>query len=278
MNKYPSISASIVTYNSNLEQLKRTIESIDDEFSAIEPKGNSWQIIIVDNNSEKSYRESLLKLVEDFNAGIESGNRIQLSLQPKNNGFGHGHNIAAKLSSADLHLIANPDIYLHQGALTHAISEFRHDKQLSLVLPIIYDGKRNQQSLHYRTPKFSDIILRSIAPQLMKNLLNVRLKQLSNVPIGKKIFRKDNIVFSGCLMLVNKKDLLSIGGFNEDYFLYFEDYDLSLRITQKKAAKICRNFCIDHFGGKTHKKSIGHKIAFLKSYLRFSFSQRRITK
>lgn len=277
MNKHPSVSASIVTFHSDLDQLKATIDSVISEFSKLETAlgSNANQLILVDNNSAESYKKKLGTLVDEYNANRKCRTRIQLILNRKNKGFGYGHNIATRHSKADYHLITNPDIRLHADSLAHAVREISADDELAMVLPVIFDGDGNQQHLHSRVPSLADILLRSIAPSFIKRIFSKRLEKLRDVPIHKRISHEEKVVFSGCLMMVNKADFLSVGGFDENYFLYFEDYDLSLRMTKRKAAKICKDFHATHFGGNTYKKNIQHKIAFLRSYLRFFHHNRR---
>lgn len=272
MKTPPTISASIVTFNSDLAQLQATIESVIAEFSQLEKSlgSDAPHLILIDNDSSEGYKKELSQLVESFKSCTACNTKVQLVFNKENKGFGYGHNVATRLSNADYHLITNPDIILHTGSLANAVREISLDHDLALVLPIIYDEYQRPQYLHCKIPTLADILLRSIAPALLKKAFSARLEKARDIPINRKISSKEQVVFSGCLMLVNREEFLSVDGFDENYFLYFEDYDISLRLTKNKSAKICSGFQVKHFGGNTHKKNFQHKVAFFKSYLRFS--------
>ncbi len=70
-------------------------------------------------------------------------------------------------------------------------------------------------------------------------------------------------------MMCRKKDLIEVCGFDEDFFLYFEDFDLSLRLGEKGTIYYNPNFVIKHFGGNTGKKGVKHISFFLRSMVRF---------
>jgi GT2 family glycosyltransferase len=76
-------------------------------------------------------------------------------------------------------------------------------------------------------------------------------------------------IVSGAFMFFRGSVLRRLGGFSDDYFLYFEDFDLSLR-----AAEVCRiayvpSVRITHFGGDAAGKGIRHVSLFMKSACTF---------
>ena len=65
-------------------------------------------------------------------------------------------------------------------------------------------------------------------------------------------------LISGCFMLSDTQALKEIKGFNKNYFLYFEDFDLSLRIATLGKIVYAPNVRITHDGGKTATKGLSH--------------------
>jgi GT2 family glycosyltransferase len=73
-------------------------------------------------------------------------------------------------------------------------------------------------------------------------------------------------------MLCRTRELKNIGGFSPEYFLYFEDFDLSRRLEKKVLLPTMK---IIHLGGNTARKGLKHIKLFLKSYLIFLISNKK---
>jgi hypothetical protein len=70
-------------------------------------------------------------------------------------------------------------------------------------------------------------------------------------------------------MFARRDVLAGVGGFSPDYFLYFEDYDLSMRIRRRSQIAYVGRVRIVHHGGEAAKKGKAHVRLFLASALRF---------
>ena len=79
----------------------------------------------------------------------------------------------------------------------------------------------------------------------------------------------DVAIASGCFMLVRTAALRAVGGFNEDFFLYFEDFDLSLRLAEKGRLVFEPRMHIVHHGGYAANKGRAHVKYFIRSGIRF---------
>jgi GT2 family glycosyltransferase len=80
---------------------------------------------------------------------------------------------------------------------------------------------------------------------------------------------RDVPIASGCFMFARRGVLEAVGGFSPDYFLYFEDYDLSMRIRRASRIAYVSRVRIVHHGGDAAKKGKTHVRLFLSSALRF---------
>ena len=76
-------------------------------------------------------------------------------------------------------------------------------------------------------------------------------------------------LISGCCILARAKALQQCGGFDEKFFLYFEDFDLSLRMSEFGRLDYYPNMKIIHYAGNAASKGIQHIFYFLKSAARF---------
>jgi GT2 family glycosyltransferase len=70
-------------------------------------------------------------------------------------------------------------------------------------------------------------------------------------------------------MFARREVLGAVGGFSPDYFLYFEDYDLSMRIRRTSRIAYVSRVRIVHHGGDAAKKGGTHVRLFLASAFRF---------
>ena len=74
---------------------------------------------------------------------------------------------------------------------------------------------------------------------------------------------------SGCAMLARSDALKKVAGFDERFFLYFEDFDLSLRLSEYGKIYSIPDAKLTHLGGKTATKGFKTITSFLKSALTF---------
>ena len=142
-----------------------------------------------------------------------------------NFGFGYGHNLAIKryASNSDLFLICNPDIRFEQSAFDQLV-EFAAQREEGLFLPkIIFEDNENQFGARL-LPTPLNLFARRFSKQLASKLdENYLLKSIS---LDKPVFVP---YLSGCFMLFNSEKLLRLEGFDERFFMYMEDIDISRR-------------------------------------------------
>lgn len=264
------VSVSIVTFDSDIEMLSTTILNLMDEIGNIETTSNFTlsQLIIIDNYSNPSYRLRLKEYIHRFREDNPQ-HTIEAIYLEKNIGFGKAHNIAISKIDSDFHFILNPDLTIKPRSLAYAVGKFTIDKDLALVAPIITDERGRPTRSHYNELTAFGIFLRSVAPAFLTPIFKNNITRMSNVPINRLIDRGSNMVFSGCAMLCNTKYLKAVGGFSGNYFLYFEDYDLSLKLLRHYKAIVDPNFEVVHSGGNSSKKGIRHWVYFLRSAIQF---------
>lgn len=70
-------------------------------------------------------------------------------------------------------------------------------------------------------------------------------------------------------MFFRSSFLNNLNGFNEKYFLYFEDFDLSLRASEKYSTAYVPGIRIVHSGGHAARKGFWHIRQFVRSAIRF---------
>lgn len=197
---------SIVLYQHMLADIQKTLDSLLNS-SIVE------KIIVVDNGGC------------DWANNLDNP-KISYIKADRNGGFGYGHNLAiykyAHLS--DYFLICNPDIDFHSEEL-EKLYEVAKSSQSGLYSPkIMYPDGSNQFGQRL-LPNPLNLFARRFLPKHISQKLDEQylLKQFF---IDKPIAIPN---VSGSFMLFKSECLLELGGFDERYFMYMEDVDLSRR-------------------------------------------------
>jgi GT2 family glycosyltransferase len=207
-----TISLSIVLFKTSESELVKVYQSI------IQTKRN-WKLYLVDN----SPTDRLRTLFAD-------DARVEYIYNDNNLGFGKAHNIAIKKASREgmkYHFIVNPDIYFLGDVITPMVEMIEKDNTIGMIMPKILNEDGSVQHLPKLLPRPTDLFLRKIKrPNTYYNnfinryeLREVHENSVYNAP-----------VLSGCFTLLNLQAIQVIGAYDESYFMYFEDWDLSRRM------------------------------------------------
>lgn len=211
------LSASIVLYNTKIDELKRVIDSY---FAYTGEK----QLFLVDN----SPTDSLKEIVK-----IYPNNDIYYIFNNENMGYGKAHNIAIKKSieqGLSYHIILNPDIIIEKGSLEKLTEYMEQHPEVGNIMPKIIYPNGELQYLCKLLPSPIDLIFRRFIPiKKWKDAINERYElhsfgydKIKNIP---------NL--SGCFMFLRTEALKKVGLFDENIFMYLEDIDLNRRIHSK---------------------------------------------
>jgi len=210
------INLSIVTYNTSLEDLEKLIKSFKTSINT------KYKIFIIDNSKSNS--------LEEFFRQFDFVNYIH---NPSNPGFGAAHNIAIQKTikeGSKYHFIVNPDIYFSEDVISPMVKFMEADAEIGMMMPQILNEDGSVQNLPKLLPSPFSIFLRKFkGPTFLYNPFISRY-ELRNVP-------KDRIyqapILSGCFTLLNLNAIKDVGAYDDRFFMYFEDWDLSRRMNQK---------------------------------------------
>ena len=147
--------------------------------------------------------------------------------RPDNPGFGASHNLILDKfgSRSKFHFIVNPDISFNVGILLKLVSFLVSNNSAVCVAPKIINPDGSDQLLHRRTPSVFNLAFRRFPIKFVRNWA-VR-RSLIHVDDGFDGYLSVPFV-SGCCVLYRSDVIQSeIGFFDERYFMYFEDADLS---------------------------------------------------
>lgn len=214
MNSHPFVSAIIVNY-------KSADYAIDCIQSLLDQQNVRLEIIVIDNASGDGSTEKLSSVFS---------NKIQLIESETNLGFGKANNLAARMAKGNYLLVINPDLKLLTPLdLAILVAELYKTANAGVIGPQISEPRHN----HLVRPKLS----------YKKQRLLRFTPDIALLP--------GNIAWIlGACMLFPTKAYQTIGGFDEDFFLYGEDTDICLRL--RKAGYIVAwtdKVKVEHWGG-----------------------------
>ncbi len=207
------LSVILVNYNVcdyielALRALIKASESLDVEF------------ILVDNASTDDSKTHLPSLFP----------QVQFIWLEQNIGFSSANNLALKHVTGSHVLFINPDTMLAENALTECLDQFKHHPETAAVGIYMIDGNGHylpESKRGFPDPITSFFKLSGISRFFPKSSVVSRY-YLGHLPIDRTASVD---VLSGAYMLVSKKMLDRVGGFDEKFFMYGEDIDLSIRV------------------------------------------------
>ena len=208
------ITASIVTYNNNFDDLKAAIGSFLNSDLNIK--------LYISDNSET-----------DLIKTLRNDSRIEYIYNRCNNGFGYGHNIAIKKAEKEgskYHLVINPDTYYYEGTLEKIIDFMEKNEDIGLMMPKIVYPNGEIQYVCKLLPTPFNLFSRGFLP-------NWKWVKKINDNYEMRFTNYDKIMevpyISGCFMVFRTKIFSEIGYFDENIFMYLEETDISRRIIKK---------------------------------------------
>ena len=220
---------------------------------------------IVDNSPPDYDSSEIESLIADY----FSSEQYRYQRSQTNLGFGAGHNLALDTDS-EFHLILNPDLILDEDALTNALAFMQANPECGLLTPRAYWDNGQRQYLCKRYPTVLDLLLRGFAPPGIRKLFQKRLAhyEMADV-INEQDVYWDPPIVSGCFMLFRTEVWKQLGGFDPRFFLYFEDFDLSLRAQAITRVAYVPSVRLIHHGGHASRKGWHHIWMFTRSMISF---------
>jgi Predicted glycosyltransferases len=260
-----NLSVSVVVYRPDVVQLERTLSTLRDSWTALRctAPGLSASVFLVDNGGAPDMTSTVRAFADlDIPCTVIVGHG--------NVGYGAGHNLALAQSNSTYHLVLNPDVELATDALEKALAFLDANAGFGLLTPYICDEAGDQQFLCRRFPTVLDLLVRGFLPAKFRAPFASRL---AHYEMRDVVNERDPVIdppiVSGCFMLFRTKVLQRLNGFDDRYFLYFEDYDLSLRTHDVSDVVYLPTVRILHHGGGASRKGWLHVRLFAASMVRF---------
>lgn len=206
------ITASIVLYNTPQSQLDRLLKSIEDSSVGV-------RVYLVDNSPEA------------MESAVPKYDWVTYIKADSNRGYGAGHNIALRrvIAESDYHFVLNPDISFGPEELGRMIEFMESDSTIGQLMPKVVYPDGSIQWLCKLVPTPADLFMRRFAVGPLKNLAREKAEHFELRFTGYTQIM-DIPYLSGCFMLFRTPALRKIGLFDERFFMYPEDIDITRRM------------------------------------------------
>lgn len=243
----PGVSVVIVNWNTR-DMVLRLLESL----SRPNESQHELELIVVDNNSSD---DSVAAIRREFP-------HVQLVAQSENRGFAGGVNPGIELATQPFVLLLNSDAQTSPESISEALYYMMRLGDVGVLGPQILSPARKPQPSAWRDPSLKWMALSALGLSKLKELNFERYRE--------KPFSEPAAVdcVSGCAMMIRRDLLNELGGFDEDYFMYFEDTDFCLRA--RRLGKQIHHAPIGQF---VHEEGGTSKSVRLRTFLDFRRSQ-----
>lgn len=245
-----NISVCVVTHN-NSKEILSLLKSIYENTAYVK-----FSVFLVDNCSS----DNTIDLV------IEKYPDVKIIKAACNNGFGYSHNLVIDKIDSDFHVIINPDISFNTNVFKVLSDYLKENSDVVIVTPKILDKNGTEQCLPKMEPELKYLIsgkLERFFPKFSKlrsqyTMQNMYLKSPFNIDFC-----------TGCFMMIRTSIFKQINGFDDRFFMYFEDADLSKRA--KKYGKIIFHpgVCVTHLWERASSKKVKFLFIHIFSMLKY---------
>ncbi len=259
------LSIIIVNYNGK-NFLKACIDSIDNYLQSIR-----YEVVIIDNNST------------DDSVSFLKKNYPTLSLieNKRNVGFAAANNQGVRMAAGETLLLLNNDTVL-MGDISEALRLLNEDDTIGAVGIKMLDGNKNYLPSFGKFPKPFNL--------LRISNLSYQFEEAQSGEFRSKDPRDVDWI-SGAFLLTKKRYWNTVGGLDEDYFMYVEDVDFckKLQYIQLKSVFLPDPFFVHHVGfnskrehllikgysiyASKHFNTFEEKIAKLLLYINYAFKK-----
>jgi GT2 family glycosyltransferase len=269
MNGAPSsLRVSIVVFRPDIPWLDRTFRSLARSCERARADGLLGPIAI-DVMDNGTLDESTLDACIARLAALARGAGVRTLRGHGNIGYGEGHNLSIRAGVEDVHLVLNPDVDMAEDAVANALRYLRDQPSVALVAPEVRGPDGERQFLCRRDPSVLVLLIRGFAPPVIARCFADRLAHYEMRDALGGHADSDIPLASGCCMITRGAMLRAVHGFSPQFFLYFEDYDLSARLRRLGRLRYVPTVVITHAGGNTARRGWRHIRLFLASAAKY---------
>ena len=245
----PSISACIVSYN-GAEEVIRAAESV-----LKQTQGCELTLYLVDNASPDGTGKTL--------AAHPWPENVKVICLEQNLGFGSGHNRVLPLIRSDYHFVLNPDIFVETDVLSQLCGWMEEHPDAVMCTPRLLNTDGSVQVLPRRRPTVLGLLARQGIPGLKKFGDHYAM-------LDEDLSKPQKLEFcTGSFFCMRTEVFKAIGGFDEKYFMYVEDADITRKAMQKGSVWYLPQFYAYHAWHRAPQKNLKPFLQQLRSMGRY---------
>ncbi len=246
------LSVSIVSHNSR-KDLELLMPSLKKALTAI-----SSEILLVDNHSSDG---SVDFIRSNYPEVIITENSVHY-------GYGANHNKNLIRAKGNYVLFMNSDMVILPDALEVLCEFMDRNKNVGICSPNVLNPDGSLQYLNKNYPNVFDLMLRRFATRAVKSVFKKRMDSYELRDSGYS--NSVTVPFiSGCFMFCRTGVVRHVNGFDERYFLYFEDADLCRKVQEFAPTLSCPEARVVHRWERSAHKKFKWFVVFLQSALRY---------
>lgn len=185
--------------------------------------GITFEVILVDNASTDGSKEI-----------FEIDNRIKYIYENTNHGFGIANNIGVANAKGEYVFLLNSDTLLHEDSCKILCDMLKAMPEVGVIGPILVDEKGVNNGSYYdfrNCNPFKRICYRIRRKKILKEIES-NFKENGYICTG---------YVSGAAMMMRRDIFNKIGGFDPDFFMYYEEQDLQRRVANLGLKRISTN-------------------------------------
>ena len=221
-----SVSVSVLNFNGE----KNTLECVE-SLKKIDTSKLKLNIIVVDNGSVKKL---------DLKDGQWGNTSLKVIINQKNLGFSGGHNVGIEYAlkkGSDFIVILNNDTYVDKNFLEELLKATEKDAKIGILVPKIYFAPGFEFHKDRYSKEEKGKIFWYAGGEMDWNNVIGHNRGVDQIDKGQFDSTSETELATGCCMLIKKEVFEEIGLFDDNFYLYYEDADLSMRV-KKKGFKI----------------------------------------
>lgn len=235
----PDISFIFVNFRS-VNLLRSALSSV---YQAALGQGILAEYIVVNNDKDEA------EPINRLRTHPASPNVIQAA---SNGGFGRANNSGAEMASGEVLFFINPDAVLRSGSFLGLLAAFRFQPKALYGMALVGETGRREPWSSGKFPSLWRLLISRIVPWMYP----------VPIPWQAKYICKTGWV-SGAACALRRDFFQSLQGFDEAFFLYFEDVDLARRVTEAGGSVSVYPFITFwHKGGQSHSSFWEKKEAY----------------
>lgn len=257
------ITASIVTYNNHLLDFEAALRSL--VHSPIN------KVYIVDHSDRvmdlELELEEYIKSDETFLRHREKGFEIEY-IRHKNTGYGAGNNLAIRRAiseGSNYHLVMNPDVWFGPDVIPALWKHMEENPSVGQMMPKVLFLNGDIQRLAKMAPSPLDLFCRMCMPEFMFKRRNAKF-ELQDSNLNEIL---DVPCLSGCFMFFRTSALEEVGMFDERYFMYGEDFDITRRMHRTYKTIFYPKVHIHHKFNRASHKHFYMRMVHLTNMVRY---------